>query len=228
MAEELTRHGIASTYLPWPSPPVHAGFRRRPTATPRFVFLGRLAPEKGVDVLLRAVATLVERVPDALVRIVGSGPLERALQAEAARLGVASAVEFVGQASRAQVDAELEGAWALVAPSLWAEPFGIIALEALARGVPVVATVGGGFDETVNHPLTGILVPPGDDRALADALVAVATRRAFPDQTPDAGAASAVVRRHDLGEHVEGLRALLGSTIDARARGPSSSVGAVT
>lgn len=93
MTRELARHGIAATYLPWPSPPVPAGFRRNAAATPRFVYLGRLAPEKGVDVLLRAVATLVERVPDALLRIVGSGPLEGALKAEAARLGVDSAVD---------------------------------------------------------------------------------------------------------------------------------------
>jgi glycosyltransferase involved in cell wall biosynthesis len=139
------------------------------------------------------------------------------LRAETARLGLDSAVEFVGQANRAQIDAELEGAWALVAPSLWAEPFGMIALEALARGVPVVATSGGGFDETVNEPLTGILVPPGDDRALADALIAVASRRAFPDQRPDDQASRTVVRRHDLDAHVEGLRALFRSTIDARA-----------
>jgi glycosyltransferase involved in cell wall biosynthesis len=140
---------------------------------------------------------------------------------------VETAVEFVGQANRAQVDGELEGAWALVAPSLWAEPFGIIALEALARGVPVIATAGGGFDETVNEPLTGLLVPPGDDRALADALLAVATRRLFPDQTPDARAASLVVRRHDLDEHVDGLRALFQRTIDARGVQQASSVGTV-
>jgi glycosyltransferase involved in cell wall biosynthesis len=226
MTEQLARHGIAATYLPWPSPPVDARFRRRPAATPRFVYLGRLAPEKGLEVLLRAFAPLVARVPDALLRIVGSGPREGALKAEAARLGVDSTVEFVGQANRAQVDAELERAWALVAPSLWAEPFGIVALEALARGVPVIATEGGGFDETVNVPLTGVLVPPGDDRALADALLAVAMRRVFPDQAPDARAAGLVARRHDLEEHVEKLRALLRSTIDAQARGrcrPSAS-----
>jgi glycosyltransferase involved in cell wall biosynthesis len=216
MTRELARHGIASTYLPWPSPPVRAGFLRKPAATPLFVYLGRLAAEKGIDVLLRAIAEVVGQVPDARLRIVGSGPLERALKAQSAQLGVASAVEFVGQANRARVDAELEGAWALVAPSLWAEPFGIVALEALARGIPVIATKGGGFDETVDAPLTGVLVPPGDDRALAAALLAVATRRVFPDQTPDARAASAVVRRHDLDTHVDALRALLRGTIDGR------------
>ena len=139
------------------------------------------------------------------------------MRAEADRLGLASAVEFVGQADRAQVDTEFEGAWALVAPSLWAEPFGIIALEALARGVPVVATEGGGFDETVSEPSTGILVPAGDESALADALLAVATRRAFPNHEPDARAATEVIQRHDLGDHVDSLRALLRLTIGARA-----------
>jgi glycosyltransferase involved in cell wall biosynthesis len=227
MTEQLARHGIAATYLPWPSPPVPPGFRRRPASSPRFLYLGRLAPEKGVDVLLGAFATLVEDVPEAQLRIVGSGPLERPLRAEANRLGLASAVEFVGQADRAQVDTEFEGAWALVAPSLWAEPFGIIALEALARGVPVVATEGGGFDETVSEPSTGILVPAGDEYALADALLAVATRRAFPNHEPEARAATAVIRRHDLGDHVDSLRALLRSTIDARAP-ERSSVSAAT
>ena len=227
MTKQLARHGIEATYLPWPSPPVPPGFRRRPEPSPRFVYLGRLAPEKGVDVLLGAFATVVAAVPDSQLRIVGSGPLERSLKGEADRLGLASAVEFVGQADRVQVDAELEGAWALVAPSLWAEPFGIIALEALARGVPVVATEGGGFDETVSEPSTGILVPAGDAPALADALLAVATRRAFPTHEPDPRAATAVIRRHDLGDHVDSLRALLRLTIDARASGRSS-VSAVT
>ena len=221
MTEQLALHGIAATYLPWPSPPVPAGFRRRPAAEPRFLFLGRLAPEKGVDVLLRAFASVVEDVPNARLRIVGSGPLERALRSDAAGLRLTSIVEFVGHANREQVDAELEGAWALVAPSLWSEPFGIIALEALARGVPVVATEGGGFDETLAES-TGILVPARDEPALADALLAVATRRVFPDHEPDARAAAAVVRRHDLGDHVDGLRALLRGTIDARATGRSS------
>ena len=76
MTEQLARHGIAATYLPWPSPPVPPGFRRRPAPSPRFLYLGRLAPEKGVDVLLGAFATVVEDVPDARLRIVGSGPLE--------------------------------------------------------------------------------------------------------------------------------------------------------
>jgi glycosyltransferase involved in cell wall biosynthesis len=227
MTKQLARHGIAATYLPWPSPPVPAGFRRRPGPSPRFLYLGRLAPEKGVDVLLGAFATVVAEVPDAQLRIVGSGPRERALKSEATRLGLASAVEFVGQADRVQVDAELEGAWALVAPSLWAEPFGIISLEALARGVPVVATKGGGFDETVSDPSTGILVPAGDGSALADALLAVATCRAFPNHEPDARAAAEVVHRHDLGDHVDSLRALLRSTIEVRASG-TPSVTAVT
>jgi glycosyltransferase involved in cell wall biosynthesis len=227
MTEQLARHGIASTYLPWPSPPVRAGFSREPASQPRFVYLGRLAREKGVDVLLRAFAALVVRVPDARLRVVGTGPLDGALRAEAERLRLGSKVEFVGQASREQVDAELESAWALVAPSLWAEPFGIIALEALARGVPVIATKGGGFEETVNERSTGILVPPGVEGALADALLEVATRRAFPEQTPDVHAAGAVLRRHDLDAHVEALRTLLGSTIEAQRIRPAPSIGTV-
>ena len=222
MTEQLALHGIAATYLPWPSPPVPDGFRRRPAPAPRFLYLGRLAPEKGVDVLLGAFASVVEDVPDARLRIVGSGPLERALKSDAARLGLASTVEFVGHAKRVQVDAELEGAWALVAPSLWSEPFGIIALEALARGVPVVATEGGGFDETVGDPSTGILVPAGDELALADALLAVATRRAFPNHEPDPQRQPRSCDVTTSATTSTASRALLHGTIDARATGTSS------
>jgi glycosyltransferase involved in cell wall biosynthesis len=93
------------------------------------------------------------------------------------------AVAFRGRLPFAGVEHELLDAWALVAPSLWAEPFGMVAPEAIVRQVPVIATRTGGFADTVVDGVTGLLVPNGDESALADAMLAVAERRRFSEPT---------------------------------------------
>ena len=71
-------------------------------------------------------------------------------------------------------------AWAMVIPSLWAEPLGLVALEAMIRGVPVVASAAGGLGEIVRDGVGGLLFPNGDEAALLGQLLAVARGEAFP------------------------------------------------
>ena len=96
-----------------------------------------------------------EAVPEARARFVGGGPELPALEVLALQLGVAGAVEFVGRVPPDEVAGYVADAWALVAPSLWAEPFGLVAAEAIAQGVPVVASAVGGFAETVEPGVSG-------------------------------------------------------------------------
>lgn len=136
---------------------------------PRVIFVGRLHPQKGVDVLLRAVALLRERRPGMEVRydLVGEGPQKDELVALAGELGVGSVVRFLG--NRDDVEALLADADVFVLPSR-AEGMSNALLEAMSRGLPVVAAAVPGNTDVLEHGTTGILVEPDDPERLAEAL----------------------------------------------------------
>jgi glycosyltransferase involved in cell wall biosynthesis len=143
------------------------------SARPRVLCIGRLVPRKGFDTVIRALAA----VPDAELVIAG-GPAgdELAGDPEAVRLtrlaerfGVADRVRLVGAVPRPDVPALLRSA-DLVVCTPWYEPFGIVPLEAMACGVPVVASGVGGFLDTVVDGATGTLVPPRRPDRLAAAM----------------------------------------------------------
>ncbi|MEZ4387339.1 MAG: glycosyltransferase family 4 protein [Candidatus Krumholzibacteriia bacterium] len=132
-------------------------------------FVGRLCPSKGVDTLLWAVSLLRNRWPELLLVLVGDDPRQGAYRQQlttlARQLGVRAS--FCGYRPGA---ARLLAAFDLLAVPSLAEPFGLVTLEALARGVPVVATAAGGSLEIVRDGVEGLLVPPGDPEAFAQAL----------------------------------------------------------
>ena len=211
MRSELARAGVAAGWLPWPIEPPSRDFARAPAAEPLFLFTGRLSPEKGVDVLLRALGRLRDRGTAASLRIVGDGPERPRLEALAGSLGLDRAVEFVGRVPSSEVERELAPAWALVAPSTWAEPLGLTALEAVVRGVPVVASATGGLAETVRPGVNGLLFANGDVEGLAERLAEVASGSAFPGHEVPPDSAAATLAEHDLDLHASRLRELMRS-----------------
>ena len=192
---------------PGRSRPPSALFRRAPAAEPLFVFTGRLAREKGVATLLHALALARGQGSPARLRVVGDGPLRPALERLTLELGLRDAVEFTGWLSLERVEAQLADAWALVAPSLWAEPLGLTALEAVVRGLPVIASATGGLAETVEHGVSGLLFPNGDVDALAACLVEVASGRALVGGVPSETVAR-LQAQHDVRRHITWLRTL--------------------
>jgi glycosyltransferase involved in cell wall biosynthesis len=159
--------------VPNPAPPVEPG--SAPASPPTFVFAGRLAAQKALGTALDAIA----RVPDVRLVIIGDGPERVALEERAAALE--GRVELLGALPRERVLEALRGATAAVIPSDW-ENLPHAALEALALGVPVVATAVGGVPEVVRDGENGLLVPPGSPQALAAALERVAGDRDLRDR----------------------------------------------
>jgi L-malate glycosyltransferase len=135
--------------------------------------VANLRPGKGHDVLLKAAARVVRRIPDVRFRIVGDGSRRADLERQATALRISAQVEFLGH--REDVPQVLRESDVFAFPSFMeASPNALI--EAMAAGLPIVATRIGGIPEAIEHERNGILVPPGDDRALAAAIVRVIER----------------------------------------------------
>jgi glycosyltransferase involved in cell wall biosynthesis len=128
--------------------------------------VGRLSREKGHRYLIAALPAILAEAPKTQLIIVGSGPLEAALREQVRTLSLTKSVAFVGY--KRQIYAELARMDILCVPSL-SEAFGIVILEGMAMGLPVVGTRVGGIPEVIRDGETGILVPPRDVPALAQA-----------------------------------------------------------
>jgi glycosyltransferase involved in cell wall biosynthesis len=133
----------------------------------RIVVVGRLVPVKGIDVLLEAVAPLLRSDPEVSVTVVGDGPERGRLEQFAADLRISSSVEFPGY--RADIAGLLEKADVFVLPS-WSEGLPLALAEAMAAGIPVIATRVGGVPEVVPEWAGEWLVPAGDPSALLGAV----------------------------------------------------------
>ena len=130
--------------------------------------VGRLSEQKGYTYLLRALTTILTKWPAARVILIGDGELRGALEAEAAALGVAHAITFVG--ARADAGALYPALDLFVLPSLW-EGLPTVVLESMASGVPVVATDIPGTCDLVQEGVTGWLAPPADPSGLSQAIL---------------------------------------------------------
>jgi glycosyltransferase involved in cell wall biosynthesis len=159
---------------------------RTPRGPFTVLYAGRLRTRKAVAVLLEAFARLLERVPEARLIVVGDGEQRPALEAQAARLGVAEAVAFEGGRPHGAMPQYYRAAGVFCLPSLY-EGFPLAILEAMAAGLPVVATAVAGVPEAVADGVTGRVVPPEDAGALADALAELAADRARARAMGEAG-----------------------------------------
>ncbi len=186
MREVLEAGGLAPVQV------IHNGVPERDVrpllpSTPRVVYAGRLAPEKGVDVLLRAFAKCVSELPSAQLDIIGDGPERHALTQLTNSLGLHSHVHFLGHLSRDRMESACEAAWVQAVPSQWPEPFGNVSTEAMMRGTAVIASDVGGQRDIVVHDQTGLLLPAADVAAWHAALQRLLTDRDLAESMGRAG-----------------------------------------
>lgn len=153
---------------------------------PTLLYIGRLRRYKGVDWVMRVLPAVRARVPGARLVVVGDGPHRAALEAAVERDHLEDAVEFRGFLPREEKRRLLQEAWALVQPSP-KEGWGLTVVEAGACGTAVVAADSPGLRDSVRRDETGLLVPYGDDAALAAALVRVLGDGALRDRLANAG-----------------------------------------
>jgi phosphatidylinositol alpha-mannosyltransferase len=135
---------------------------------PHVLYVGRLEPRKGVDHLVRAVARVRRRIPTVQLTVAGEGSARDGLQ----RLSddVRAPVQFVGRVSDAALPAYMQAARVVCAPAVGGESFGIVLLEAMAAGTPVIASRIEGYEALAGPSAAATLVAPGSVDAIADAI----------------------------------------------------------
>lgn len=162
----VVHYGLDAIPAAWgPNPPLDL-----PEVARVLLALGRLVPQKGLDVAVRALPAIRAAHPDAVLVIGGEGPERETLEALAREVDVADALFLPGRAG--DPAALLERAELLVHPSRW-EGFGLVLLEAMLASRPIVATRVSSIPEIVLDGETGVLVPPDDSQALAAAAIRV-------------------------------------------------------
>ncbi len=138
---------------------------------PYLLFVGRIEQRKGLATLLRALPDVAAALPDIALVVVGSGPLATQSHSLADRLGIERRVRFVGRVTGPDLPGYYAGCEAFVSPALGGEAMGIVLVEALAAGRPVVASDIPGYNEVIQPNRNGLLFPAGDSSALAGLLV---------------------------------------------------------
>ena len=155
-------------------------------------YAGRLVPEKGVNVLLRACATLPFRGWS--LRIMGDGPERSHLTALADRLKIAERVSFLGRLPSVQAPDFYRGLDLLVLPSLsrsnWVEQFGRVLVEAMACGIPVIGSASGEIPAVIGD--AGLVFPEGETAALAATIISLAENPAYRAALSERGRARAL------------------------------------
>lgn len=167
----------------------------------RLVYAGRLVTEKGLRVLIDAFA--LQKSADEL-ELVGEGPLRSEIEEYLYRSPFGSRVKLSGYVTPGRLRDILASAKLAVVPSLWQEPLGLAVVEAMACGVPVVASLVGGIPEMISDGINGLLVPPGDPRALAAAIDKVLGDRAVYERILEGVRKTAIPSYHDLALKVIG------------------------
>lgn len=197
-------NGIDTSRFSWSGP------RCEPTA----VTISRLAAVKDLPTLLRATAIVAKELPAFRLRIAGDGPQRGELEALAQGLGIGGRVEFLGE--RHDVPALLAEAGLFVSSSS-TEGLSLTLAEAMAVGLPVLATAVGGNPEIVLDGVTGRLVPPGDPRALAEGLLSLwAAREGWRDM--GRAGRDRVLAHFDVRRMVREYEDLYAAVLDERTR----------
>lgn len=126
----------------------------------RILFVGRLTKDKGVDYLLNAMPRVLRKLPDIKLQIVGDGVDKNDFVFLVKKLGISNSVEFVGSVEDKTIRNYYDEASVLVVPSVWNEPFGLIGIEAMSTGRPVIGSKVGGIPEWLTDSETGYLITP--------------------------------------------------------------------
>lgn len=157
----------------------------------KILFIGRLIAWKGTSILIRSLKKIYVKDPSILLFIVGDGPEKQSLENLANDLDITENVCFLGNLPRKELQLCYKNASVFVLPSIihknQTEGLGVVLLEAMASGVPVIGSNIGGIPDIIKDGVNGLLVPPGDPDALAAAIINILDNSDLSERFRDAG-----------------------------------------
>ncbi len=160
--------------------------QERKNRDPLVLYVGRLVKHKRVDLLMRSFAEVAKEHPEAALWIVGDGPERVRLENMAEKLNLPDRIKFLGWVSEEDKVRAMKKAWCLVLPSV-KEGLGLVLLESMACGTPVIAVDSGGPREAITDGENGFLVPPNHVEALADRISRILSNAELRDRMGKAG-----------------------------------------
>ena len=186
---------------------------REPDMGPNgILFVGRLTPSKGIDYLLPAFLEVRRRVPDARLFLVGEGELTSEVRNFAATHSLSAVVHLLGSVPNRDLPPYFRAALLTVSPSItmprWTEQVGMVNIQSMACGTPVVSTRSGSISEFVRDGQTGVLVPERDSAALAETMLRLITDKELHHRLSENARAYAV-ERYDAPRNVAAVEAML-------------------
>jgi glycosyltransferase involved in cell wall biosynthesis len=190
----LVAEGIEPVQVILNGVPEQGGRKASWAKDPTVAYAGRLTKEKGVDILIRAFGLVRKKVPNAKLMIAGRGQEQEALKNLIRDLKLEEAVSMPGHLKSVELEERSQTAWVQVVPSRWAEPFGLVAAEAMMQGRAVVASATGGLQEIVEPGHTGFLIPPDNPEALAETLLVLLLDRSLAETMGEAARNVARIR----------------------------------
>ncbi len=182
----------------------------------KLLFVGRLIAMKGVEDLVEAMKAVVKEVPRAELTIVGTGPLKKILFERAKQLKIEKNIKFAGEAASSGMPAIYRRATVLISPSrslrYSSEQVGMVNIEAMMSGLPVISTRSGSIGEFVEDGRSGILVPEGNPEELAGAIIKICKNKSLREKLSENARISAL-EKYDARKNVE----LLEETVLAKS-----------
>jgi glycosyltransferase involved in cell wall biosynthesis len=188
------------------------------------LYVGRLTLSKGIDYLLQAFLAVTQIVPDARLFLIGEGEMVSEVREFAARHSTASSIHLLGPMPNHNLPPYFRAARVTASPSIttarWAEQVGMVNIQSMACGTPVVSTQSGAIPEFVENGRNGILVPERDSTALAEALLRLLTDRQLQAHFA-VNARAYAVQRYDASRNVAAVETMLVERMTALRRAAS-------
>ncbi len=168
--------------------------KKRARNAETILYVGGLTPQKGVQVLLHAFASVLKKFPKARLVVVGDGAYRGRLEAIAQDIEISRFVRFAGKVPNSKIGAYYSNAGIVAVPSVWEEQFGLVGIEAMSYAVPVVGSDIGGIPEWLEDGKTGRLAAPGDSKDLAAKICSILGSPAQAEAMGQRGRKTALVK----------------------------------